>query len=133
MHGEPEAGWDRGGGQHPVGRVRRQEKIVPGAELDLAFTDLQPGLALKQEHPFVLGLVVKNRIGAVTALDALNPDVAALQECRKRLASGRLGEVLKQALFQHGGAWGVRLNEMERSVIGDQATKNRRLPVSCVA
>ena len=75
MHGQPDTGWLGGGRGHPVRGMGGYEKVVAWSQRLVHPVHPQLGMPLEQDDPFVLGLVVEERLRLGTAQYPLDPDL----------------------------------------------------------
>ena len=124
MHGEPDAARVGGGRDHAVRPVGGDEQMVAGNEVDALTGQLQRCVALQQQDPFVLGLIVQRRLRRRATDDALDAQIAAAEELVEDFAGGRAGEVGEEVVDRNaqqrttGGEKPKNVRERERLMRG---------------
>ncbi len=96
MHRQPQTRWFTRGLHDPMGGVGGDEAVIPGGQAHGCTCNPERRLALEQAHPFILRLVITSGIGAVSADDALDLEIATPQQILKGFASLQDGEFGKQ-------------------------------------
>ena len=86
MDRQPEAPRVWPGLQHPVGGMGRNDQMIARPQVDAFPGQFQHRPSFQQQHPFVLLLIVEDRIGGVTAEDALDPYPAPAPEILEEFA-----------------------------------------------
>lgn len=81
------------GCQNPMRGSGGDQQIISRNQSDSFTIHLQQGLAVKQQHPFILFLEVENRLRLGTAEDALNTHGTLAPEIIEGLTSGQVLQI----------------------------------------